>query len=39
MLSFLGFLTVLAFLAVIMSRRMSVTAALIIVPVITAAAG
>ena len=39
MLSFLGFLTVLAFLAVIMSRRMSVTAALIIVPVITAALG
>ena len=39
MLSFLGFLTVLAFLAVIMTRRMSVTAALIIVPVITAALG
>lgn len=39
MLSFLGFLTVLAFLAVIMTRRMSVTAALIIVPVITAAIG
>ncbi len=39
MLSFLGFLTVLAFLAVIMTRRMSVTAALIIVPVVTAALG
>ena len=39
MLSFLGFLTVLAFLAVIMTRRMSVTAALILVPVVTAAVG
>ena len=39
MLSFLGFLTVLAFLFVIMTRRVSVTAALIIVPVITAVIG
>ena len=39
MLSFLGFLTVLLFLFVIMTRRVSVTAALIIVPVITAAVG
>jgi CitMHS family citrate-Mg2+:H+ or citrate-Ca2+:H+ symporter len=39
MLSFLGFLTVLTFLFVIMTRRVSVTAALIIVPVITAAIG
>ena len=39
MLSFLGFLTVLAFLFVIMTRRVSVTAALILVPVITGAIG
>ncbi len=39
MLSFLGFLTVFAFLYLIMSKRMSVTAALIIVPVTTALIG
>lgn len=39
MLSFLGFLTVIAFLALIMTRRVSVTIALIIVPVITALIG
>jgi CitMHS family citrate-Mg2+:H+ or citrate-Ca2+:H+ symporter len=39
MLSFLGFLTVLLFLFVIMTRRVSVTAALIIVPVVTAVIG
>lgn len=39
MLSALGFITVFVFLFVIMTRRVSVTAALIIVPVITAAIG
>ncbi|MDU4959492.1 MAG: citrate:proton symporter [Sporomusaceae bacterium] len=39
MLSFLGFLTVFVFLYLIMSKRMSVTAALIIVPVSTALIG
>ncbi|EGO62635.1 SLC13 family permease [Acetonema longum] len=39
MLSLLGFLTVFIFLYLIMSKRMSVTAALIIVPVITALIG
>ena len=39
LLSFLGFLTVFVFLYLIMSRRMSVTAALIVVPVTTAFIG
>ena len=39
LLSFLGFLTVFVFLYLIMSKRMSVTAALIVVPVTTAFIG
>lgn len=39
MLSFLGFLTVFTFLIMIMTKRVSVTAALIIVPVITGLIG
>ena len=39
MLALLGFLTVVTFLVLIMTKRVSVTLALIVVPVITALIG